>query len=192
MLAVQPVFSSADLGSVQVNGSAPGSATLSFNLSNQAGTPTAHLQYQVDYTLGQISCSGNGTLTCTVPVTFAPHSAGVRQDAVRIFNTGGTVVAIAFLHGIGLAPQAVLLPGVISSFAGTGTWGNSGDGGLAASAKLGNPQGLTMDAAGNLYIADSLDQVVRRVNTTTNIITTVAGNAAATSLGDGGPATSAN
>jgi sugar lactone lactonase YvrE len=85
----------------------------------------------------------------------------------------------------------MLLPGVISGFAGTGIWANTGDGGLASNATLGNPQGLAIDAAGNIYVADSLDQVVRKVSAATNIISTVAGNPAAVALGDGRPATSA-
>ncbi|MBV9083121.1 MAG: choice-of-anchor D domain-containing protein, partial [Acidobacteriaceae bacterium] len=85
----------------------------------------------------------------------------------------------------------LISPGVIATFAGTGAWGNSGDNGPAASGMLGNPEGVAIDAAGNLYIADSLDDVVRQVNTTTGVITTVAGNGQAGYSGDNGPATSA-
>jgi sugar lactone lactonase YvrE len=83
--------------------------------------------------------------------------------------------------------------------AGTGTAGYSGDGGRATSAKLSDPTGLALDAKGNLYIADSASNVIRRVDAKTAVITTVAGDFAAGQAsdglggfsGDGGPATSA-
>ena len=78
--------------------------------------------------------------------------------------------------------------GIITTVAGNGTLGFSGDGGPATSAQIGAPYGVAVDVAGNLYIADSGH--VRKVSLD-GIITTAAGNWAATSLGDGGPATSA-
>jgi len=81
--------------------------------------------------------------------------------------------------------------GMITTVAGTGTFGSSGDGGLATDAKLW-PGGLTLDANGNLFIADSESFTVRRVDASTGIITTVAGNGIRDSNGDGGPATSAS
>lgn len=81
--------------------------------------------------------------------------------------------------------------GIISTYAGSQTWGYSGDGGPAASAQLDYPTGLAVDSAGNLYICDEGNNVVREVAAATGTITTVAGNATATALGDGGPATSA-
>jgi uncharacterized protein (TIGR03437 family) len=79
---------------------------------------------------------------------------------------------------------------VMGPVAGSGVNGFSGDGGPATSAALNNPIGVTVDAAGNLYIADSANQRIRRV-TASGIITTVAGNGTADFSGDGGPATSA-
>jgi sugar lactone lactonase YvrE len=64
--------------------------------------------------------------------------------------------------------------GRISTFAGTGTAGNSGDGGPAVQAQLNMPQGLAVDSAGNVYIADTLNNEVRRVDPA-GTITTVAG-----------------
>jgi sugar lactone lactonase YvrE len=80
--------------------------------------------------------------------------------------------------------------GVISTVAGTGQPGYSGDGGLATAAQLQDPNGLARDAAGNLYIADSANNVVRIV-TPDGTITTFAGTGAPGSGGDGGPASSA-
>lgn len=79
--------------------------------------------------------------------------------------------------------------GIITTFAGNGKQGYSGDGGPAANAMLALPQGLTVDSAGNVYFADNGTRI-RKVDTT-GTITTVAGSGSPLSLGDGGPAASA-
>ena len=84
-----------------------------------------------------------------------------------------------------------LTTGIIATVAGTGQGGYSGDGGLATAAQLSDPQGVVVDAAGNLYISDSGNNCIREVNYATGIITTIAGNGQAGYSGDGGPATSA-
>ncbi len=76
----------------------------------------------------------------------------------------------------------------ISTVAGTGTAGYSGDGGPATSAGLKGPSGVAVDAAGVLYIADRLNNRLRKV-TPAGTITTLAGTGAASSTGDGGAAT---
>ena len=89
--------------------------------------------------------------------------------------------------------------GQVVTVAGDGVAGYSGDGRLAAFAELNSPTGLAVDSSGNLYIADSANNVIRRVDAKTGIITTVAGDYAADKAndglggfsGDGGPATSA-
>src|SRR5207253_2019957 len=79
--------------------------------------------------------------------------------------------------------------GIISTVAGTGTAGYSGDGGQATSAQINNPYGVAVDAQGNVYIADSLNNRVRKVSG--GVISTVAGTGTAGYSGDGGQATSA-
>ncbi|HYM96900.1 MAG TPA: LuxR C-terminal-related transcriptional regulator [Candidatus Sulfotelmatobacter sp.] len=76
--------------------------------------------------------------------------------------------------------------GRISTFAGTGTSGYSGDLAPAAQAQLNMPQGLAVDSAGNVYISDTLNDRVRRVDAD-GTITTVAGTGVAGYAGDGGP-----
>ena len=78
---------------------------------------------------------------------------------------------------------------VIATVAGNGSFNYSGDNGPAMSAGLGNIHGLAADSAGNLYIADLQNQVIRKVSN--GVITTVAGNGTAGFSGDNGPATSA-
>ncbi|ALS25048.1 S-layer homology domain-containing protein [Paenibacillus naphthalenovorans] len=80
--------------------------------------------------------------------------------------------------------------GNISTVAGTGTAGYSGDGGAATSAQLNKPYGVAVDSAGNLYIADTLNHRVRKVDASGNV-STVAGTGTAGSSGDGGAAASA-
>jgi trimeric autotransporter adhesin len=78
--------------------------------------------------------------------------------------------------------------GIITTVAGNGLSGYSGDGGLATSARLYFPSGVTVDASGNIYIADSGNDRVRMVTKSTGIITTLAGNGTAGYSGDGGQA----
>ena len=80
--------------------------------------------------------------------------------------------------------------GVITTLAGTGAPGFSGDGGPATAAQLNFPYGLAADLAGNLYVADYGNARVRRIGSD-GVITTVAGNGNQGAFGDGGPATAA-
>lgn len=80
--------------------------------------------------------------------------------------------------------------GIITTIAGIGTQGYTGDGGLATAAQLGGPVGVMPDARGNIYIVDYNNNVIRKIDTA-GVITTVAGNGTPGYSGDGGPATSA-
>lgn len=81
----------------------------------------------------------------------------------------------------------VATDGTVSRVAGIGNLGYSGDGGPATLAAINTPYGVAIDPAGNLYIADTLNDVIRRVDTS-GTITTFAGTGAAGFSGDGGPA----
>ena len=82
--------------------------------------------------------------------------------------------------------------GIVSTIAGTGTQGYSGDNGQATSAALYNPFAVALDSSGNVYINDSLSNRIRKVTVSTGVITTIAGSSTSASYsGDGGPATSA-
>jgi sugar lactone lactonase YvrE len=81
--------------------------------------------------------------------------------------------------------------GNISTFAGTGVPGFGGDAGLATSAQLNNPRAVALDSDGNVLIADSGNNRIRRV-TPGGVILTVVGNGAGGFSGDGGPATAAS
>ena len=86
--------------------------------------------------------------------------------------------------------RKVTTAGIISTVAGTGVGGYSGDGGLAVNATLYYPEGVAIDTSGNLYIADNGNSVIRKV-ATNGIISTIAGTNIGGYSGDGGPATSA-
>lgn len=107
---------------------------------------------------------------------------------VSQFNIIMTFRQLFLFALIGCAP-AWAQTYVISTYAGDGISGFSGDGGSAASAQLNLPGGIAMDSSGNLYIADSLNNRVRKISNGT--ITTVAGNGTAGFSGDNGPAASA-
>jgi sugar lactone lactonase YvrE len=110
------------------------------------------------------------------------NPAGVAADAfgnVFIVDNNNSVV------------RKVDVNGLITTVAGNGSAGYSGDGGPATGAKLASPNGVALDAAGNLFIADSGNSVIRKVDVNA-IITTVAGNVTSAYSGDGGPATTAS
>ncbi|MCK6684207.1 MAG: hypothetical protein L6R30_17535 [Thermoanaerobaculia bacterium] len=81
--------------------------------------------------------------------------------------------------------------GIISTVAGNGRQGNSGDGGPATAASLSSPQDIAFDHSGNMYIGELGSNRIRKVSPA-GIISTFAGDGRKTSSGDGGPATSAS
>ena len=108
--------------------------------------------------------------------------------AVGVDSAGNLFIADVFNLRIRRVDAAT---GIITTVAGNGLSGFNGDGIPATSARLDTPQGVALDGAGNLFIADTLVHRIRRVDAVTGIITTVAGTGLSGSSGDGGPATSA-
>jgi hypothetical protein len=95
-------------------------------------------------------------------------------------HAGNTYVADAYNHRI----RKVTPAGRISTFAGTGIAGFSGDGGLAKNAMLNSPNGMLFDPAGNMLVADGSNNRIRRIDPS-GIITTIAGNGETGYSGDG-------
>jgi hypothetical protein len=123
---------------------------------------------------------------CDESLPFLPQRRGLLP-----FTLFFLVVAWLFPPGVCISQTCCAdTNSIVSTYAGTGAAGYSGDGGPAASAQLNNPYAVCFDPAGNLYIADSNNSVIRKV-TPAGIISTYAGNGTAGYSGDGGPATSA-
>jgi uncharacterized protein (TIGR03437 family) len=120
----------------------------------------------------------NGSSGDNGPATSAQLSAG----GLAVDSAGNLYIADRY-------SVRKVSGGVITTVAGNGTLGFSGDNGPALSAELNGPTGVAVDSAGNLYIADTLNNRIRKVSN--GVITTVAGNGNPGFGGDNGPATSA-
>jgi hypothetical protein len=93
--------------------------------------------------------------------------------------------------GVGVV-RKVAPNGIITTFAGNGTNGFGGDGGPATSAQLSNPTGIAIDGAGNVYICDTGNERIRKIDAATGTISTIAGIGGNGGFaGDNGPATAA-
>jgi len=207
-----------------------------------------------EYTVGTVTgCAVDGTTSnaagtiCTVPITFSPAYPGQRAVPLQAVTSAGKINI--GLNGLGVAPLAVLTPGLlltlagdvnapncnaysgpallgptcnpsagavdfagnvyIASFysntvskidtsgnitviAGTGAGGLSGVGGPATSATFDRPADVVVDPAGNVYFAVETAEQVLRIDATTQILTSVAGNGTEGYSGDNGPATAAS
>jgi sugar lactone lactonase YvrE len=126
--------------------------------------------------------------TCSVPVVFAPAFPGARAGAIVLIGETGSVLATAYLSGTGVGALGVLVPGVIHTVAGNGQWTTVGDGQLATTAELFLPASVAVDGVGDLYIADSVHNRIRKVDAATGVIATIAGNGSSGYTGDNGPA----
>ena len=115
------------------------------------------------------------------------NQAGIRSPRGIVVDATGNVY---FSDSGNQSVRMVDTSGIIHTFAGNGNSGYTGDGGPATSAELNQPAGLTIDSAGNIYIADTFNNAIRMVDTS-GIIHTVAGNGKEGYSGDGGAATSA-
>jgi streptogramin lyase len=106
---------------------------------------------------------------------------------VAVDSAGNIFIADTHSHAIRKVDATT---GIINTVVGQGNRaGFEGDGGLATDAKLNSPTSVYVDFAGNIYAVDTKNDVIRRVDAATNIITSVAGNGTAGFSGDGGPAT---
>ncbi len=181
-------------GSGNVTGLSNGSALMSYTVSGVCGSSTVTFPVTVGSCVAATNIStiagnhipgysGDGGPASEAQIT-APHA--VVADAV-----GNVYVADRFNHVI----RKINPSGIISTIAGTGVAGFTGDGGPAAGAALNNPAGLALDGDGNLYIADMYNERIRKIDLSGNI-STVAGNGyhggwMGAAFGNGGPATDA-
>jgi sugar lactone lactonase YvrE len=120
------------------------------------------------------------TQATTLPLMLPSATAFDAAGNLYFAETGNHVV------------RKVTPAGIITTVAGNGVQGFSGDNGPATAAELDSPAGLALDSAGDLYIADSHNHRVREVAAATGTISTIAGTGAPGFSGDGGPATAAS
>jgi hypothetical protein len=116
----------------------------------------------------------------------AATNAGLNAPADVAVDSMGNL----FIADFSMRIRKVSTNGIVTTVAGNGTQGYSGDGGAATNAELGNPYGVAVDGLGNLFIAEYSNNRIRKVSTN-GIITTFAGNGTASYSGDGGAATNA-
>ena len=143
-------------------------------------------------TLGLVRSANAQNIITTVagggPNNVPAVSANINPEGVAVDAAGNLFIADIVTHHIFKVDTA----GQLTVVAGNDILGFSGDGGPATSAILNGPIGVALDGSGNLFIADRVNQRIRRVDAATGIITTVAGNGSFGFSGDGGPATSAS
>ena len=133
-----------------------------------------------------------GTITNFAGRTFSGDGGPASQahifepDGVAVDSAGNLYVADTKNHRI---RRVNATTGTITTIAGTGESGFSQDGGPATQAQLYYPEGVAVDGTGNIYIADTNNRRIRKVDAATGTITTIAGTGLQDHGGDGGPAT---
>ncbi|WP_460945226.1 NHL repeat-containing protein [Spirosoma daeguense] len=185
----------AGAGSVGYNGDGILATSAQLNYPSSVavdGAGTLYIADRFNHRVRKVSTTG---IITTVVGTGISGFSGDFGDAtsarlsspysVAIDGSGNLYIADQYNHRIRMVSS-----GMITTVAGTGFAGYSGDGGVATSAQLNLPYGIALDGGNNLYITDRNNQRIRKVNSA-GIITTVAGTGTAGFTGDGGAATSA-
>lgn len=145
-----------------------------------------HRIRRVDLTTGIINTIAGGSAARSSGDGGSATASTLSRPVALAVDTGGDLfLADAGSHCI---RRIDAVTGVITTVAGDGVQGYGGDHGSAAAALLDSPQGLAVDAGGNIYIADSHNHRIRKIDAATGVITTVAGTGVAGGSGDAGPA----
>ena len=141
-----------------------------------------------NYRIRKVSTTG---IITTIAGTGTPGSYGNGIAAtlaqiyyvwgIKMDHSGNLYLADAQNNEV----RKISAAGIITTIAGTGLAGHTGDSGLAINAELSNPSGVDIDTAGNIFIADQVNNCVRKI-TPAGIITTIAGTGVAGFFGDGG------
>ncbi len=213
-LSGQSVNFIATVSDLSAGGATPNSGTVSFSDQNGAIGSATLVNGEAVFTTSSLP-AGTNTITASYGGTadFAASATGTIVTAAGdgsfgYFGNDGPATGAELNGPRGLAVDSagdlfiadyqnnvvrelVKATGDIITIAGNGTAGYSGDGGPATSAELNGPRGLAINSAGNLFISDMNNNVVREVDLATGIITTYAGDGTPGYSGDGGPATTA-
>ncbi|MBI4404879.1 MAG: SMP-30/gluconolactonase/LRE family protein [Deltaproteobacteria bacterium] len=180
--------------------------------SSSASTLITGLNSNTQYSFRVCSLNSNSDASpgITFAVSTAPYAGGTIVTMAGMGFSGGdggqsTGAALNFPSAVVMDSSGnlyiadtnnnkvrkVSASGLITTVAGNGSSGYSGDGGPAASAKLYYPSAVAIDSAGNLFIADTNNHRIRKVDGNSGNISTVAGNGTGGYAGDNGPAVSA-
>ncbi len=125
---------------------------------------------------------------CTVNLGITPNAPGERRGAITLLTSAGATIGQQWVSAMATGPLGVFIPGTIDTVAGNNTWIYAGDGGIANQSSIFLPFGVAVDAAGDMFIADSSNDRIRKVQGGSQIISTIAGNGILGATGDGGPA----
>ena len=173
----------------------PGSHTLSVTFTPTdttdytTATDTVTLNVPIAPPAGIITTvAGDGGYGSSGDGGLAVNAELESPEQIAVETTGNIKLPDSY---VGVVRKVVASTGIITTIAGTGTEGYSGDGGQATSAQLNTPMAIALDAAGNVYVADSQSNRIRKITVSTGVITTIAGTGTAGYSGDGGPSTSA-
>ena len=146
-----------------------------------------------NHRLRKVGTDGNiTTIAGTGSVSF--NGEGIPATTANLYEPSGVTIDAAgnlfVLEYINPRVRKITTSGIITTIAGNGTTGYSGDGGTAASATFDRPIGIVSDKNGDVYIGATFNNRIRKVHTN-GVITSVVGNGFPGSAGDGGPATAA-
>ncbi len=154
------------------------------------------MRYYINFLVFVFALQVNAQIITTVAGNGTSGSVGDGGQATAAELKGPTGIAFDISGNLYVVDRSnnrirkITTTGVITTIAGNGIQGFSGDGGQATAAEFHLPWGIALDLIGNLYIADASNHRIRKINTA-GIITTVAGNGTQGFGGDGGQATAA-
>lgn len=189
-------------GSSVAGYSGDGSIATAALLNNPAGLAldatyaNLYISDQANNCIRKIKLSTNIITTVAGTVTAGFSGDGATALTAQLTSPGGIAINAAgdlFISDKGnqRIRKVTAASGNISTIAGTGTAGFSGDGALATAAKINSPAGIAVDGAGNIYFADRSNSRIRKIAASNSYISTIAGNGNTTFGGDGGLATAA-
>ncbi len=182
-------------GSAQIVTTVPGSATCCAGAANGITRDTQGNLYVWTGSAKIVKLTPAGVVTTVAGGTTSGHSGdggpatsaqifGGNYSGLAIDAAGDLYLSDTYNHSIRMVNGAT---GIITTVAGTGAMGFSGDSGPATKAQLNYPAGIALDSSGNLYIADEFNSRVRKVNSS-GVISTFAGNGGISYGSDGGQA----
>jgi sugar lactone lactonase YvrE len=192
----QVITTVAGTGSFSYNGDSIQATSADLNYPRGVVADASGNIYIADYRNARIRKVNTSGIITTVGGngTFGYSGDGGAATSATINNPNNVTLDAAgnlyFSDEGNNAVRKINTSGIITTIAGVGSAGSSGDGGPATAAGIYTPSGLAFDATGNMYIAEFIGHRIRKINTS-GTISTIVGNGTGAYTGDGGPATAA-